>query len=163
MKAELLMMEAEQAKLKESEKEKLSNIRRAKISTKQNAARDEESINTMMSNMEDYLKLALFYYSAYTRKTSIESDLAVFRIVALWLGNHSEKIADTVKESLKVIPTYKFVPVLPQLAPRLDNHKDGVGRMVWETLERCTIDHPHHTLPHILAQVHAFADVERKE
>nr|XP_029716686.1 serine/threonine-protein kinase ATM-like [Aedes albopictus] len=163
MKAELLMMEAEQAKLKESEKEKLSNIRRAKISTKQNAARDEESINTMTSNMEDYLKLALFYYSAYTRKTSIESDLAVFRIVALWLGNHSEKIADTVTESLKVIPTYKFVPVLPQLAPRLDNHKDGVGRMVWETLERCAIDHPHHTLPHILAQVHAFADVERKD
>lgn len=163
MKAELIILESEQAKLKESDREKLTNLRRAKISTKQNAARDEESIKTMMSNMEDYLKLALFYYSAYTRKTSIESDLAVFRIVALWLGNHSEKIADTVKESLKVIPTFKFVPVLPQLAPRLDNHKEGVGRMVWETLERCAVDHPHHTLPHILAQVHAFADVERKD
>ncbi|XP_021700539.1 serine/threonine-protein kinase ATM isoform X2 [Aedes aegypti] len=163
MKAELIMLESEQAKLKESDREKMTNLRRAKISTKQNATRDEESINTMMSNMEDYLKLALFYYSAYTRKTSIESDLAVFRIVALWLGNHSEKIADTVKESLKVIPTFKFVPVLPQLAPRLDNHKEGVGRMVWETLERCAVDHPHHTLPHILAQVHAFADVERKD
>ncbi|XP_062545587.1 serine/threonine-protein kinase ATM [Armigeres subalbatus] len=163
LKAELIMLEAEVAKLKDSDKEKIMNLRRAKVSTKQNALRDEESINTMMSNMEDYLKLALFYYSAYTRKTSIESDLAVFRIVALWLGNYSEKIADTIKETLKVIPTYKFVPVLPQLAPRLDNQKEGIGRLVWETLERCAIDHPHHTLPHILAQVHAFADVERKD
>ncbi|XP_055591909.1 serine/threonine-protein kinase ATM isoform X2 [Uranotaenia lowii] len=162
LKQELIMMEAEQAKLKESDKERLTNLRRAKISAKQNAARDEEALNTMMSNMENYLKMALLYYSAYTRKSSVESDLAVFRIIALWLGNHSDTILANINEALKVVPTYKFIPVLPQLAPRLNNRTDGIGRIVFETLERCANDHPHHTLPHILAQFFAFADVESK-
>lgn len=163
LKREQIMLEAEQAKLKETEKDKLSNLRRAKMSAKQNITRDEESLKTMLSNMEDYLKMALLYYSAYTIRTSVESDLAVFRIVALWLGNHSVKIVDCVKQTLKVVPTYKFIPVLPQLVPRLDNRDDGVGKIVWETLERCTVDHPYHTLPHIFAQVYAFADMESKD
>lgn len=163
LKREVDMLDAEIHSLDETDKEKLSALKRARISAKQNAVRDEESMKTMVSNMEDYLKMALLYYSSYTRKTSVESDLAVFRIVALWLGNHSTGIVVNIKEALKVIPSYKFVPVLPQLAPRLDNSAEGVGQIIGEILERCAVDHPHHTLPHILAQVYAFADVESKE
>ncbi|KAL1384592.1 hypothetical protein pipiens_000408, partial [Culex pipiens pipiens] len=163
MKRELSMVEAELAKLKETEREKISHLRRARMSTKQNIARDESSLKTMVFHMNEYLQMALLYYSSYARFTSIESDLAVFRFVGLWLGNHSEKIEDTVTEGIKVIPTHKIVPVLPQLAPRLDNHTGGVGKIVRDILERCAIDHPHHTLPHIFAQLYAYADVERTE
>ncbi|XP_053693335.1 serine/threonine-protein kinase ATM [Sabethes cyaneus] len=163
LKKELALIEAEQASTKESEKEKLSNLRRAKMSTKQNAARDEQSIKMMQSDMENYLKMALLYYSSFSRKSSVESDLAVFRIVALWLGNYSAALAESCAESLQVVPTYKFVPVLAQLVPRLDNRSDGVGKMVFSILERCANDHAYHTLPHIFAQVYAFADVERSE
>ncbi|XP_058819589.1 serine/threonine-protein kinase ATM [Topomyia yanbarensis] len=162
LKKELSMIEAEQAKTKESEKEKLINLRRAKMSMRMNAARDEESVKTMKSNMNDYLQLALLYYSSFSRKMSVESDLSVFRIVALWLGNHSS-IADSIRDYLNCIPTHKLVPVLPQLTPRLDNRSDGVGKIVSDVLERCAIDHPYHTLPHIFAQVYAFADVDRTE
>ncbi|XP_055549557.1 serine/threonine-protein kinase ATM [Wyeomyia smithii] len=159
LKNELALIEAEQANTKEPEK--LSFLRRAKMSTKQNAARDENSLKMMQSDMESYLKMALLYYSSFSRKSSVESDLAVFRIVALWLGNYSA--AESCAESLQVIPSYKFVPVLAQLVPRLDNRNEGIGKMVLSILERCAVDHPYHTLPHIFAQVYAYADLERSE
>ncbi|XP_055632335.1 serine/threonine-protein kinase ATM [Toxorhynchites rutilus septentrionalis] len=163
LKKEINMLDVEIQSLDDTDREKLSALRRARISAKQNATRDEESLKTMVTNMEDYLKMALLYYSSYTRKSSVESDLAVFRIVALWLGNHNVEIITNVREALKVVPSYKFVPVLPQLAPRLDNSAEGIGKIIEEILERCAIDHPHHTLPHIFAQVHAYADVESKD
>ncbi|XP_058447128.1 serine/threonine-protein kinase ATM [Malaya genurostris] len=162
LKQEIELIDSEIDKTNKSDGDKLSNLKRAKLSMHKNVLRDEQSIKTMESNMNDYLQLAVLHYSSFAKRTSVLSELAVYRIVALWFGNHN-LLVNSIQEYLCCIPTHKLVPLLPQLVPRLDNQSDGVGQVVSSILERCVIDHPHHTLPHIFAQVYAFADLDRSE
>lgn len=48
----------------------------------------------------------------------------MFRVISLWLANQDFEFQDgdeTFEELLNMIPSWKFVTVLPQLAPRLTN------------------------------------------
>jgi len=51
------------------------------------------------------------------------------------------------------------VIALPQLTVRLsDNKTDPLNKLLKSLLTRCSIEHPHHTLPLILALVNSYAD-----
>lgn len=50
--------------------------------------------------------------------------MSVFRVISLWLANQDFEFEDgeeSFEELLSMIPSWKFVTVLPQLAPRLTN------------------------------------------
>lgn len=63
---------------------------------------------------------------------------------------------------LQEIPTYKFIVALPQLTVRLTDRNDKVSELITALLSRCAVDHPHHTLPLILALVNSYADSTEK-
>lgn len=53
------------------------------------------------------------------------SNMRAFRILSLWLENRDSKDLDKqLKEWLAKIPSHKFVPILPQLAPHLTNNSN---------------------------------------
>ncbi|XP_043247163.1 serine-protein kinase ATM-like [Amphibalanus amphitrite] len=87
-------------------------------------------------------------------------DLLVYRLVALWLADTSGQVCELLRPAAPRLPAFKLVPLLYQLAARL-------GRPGWlpesaqlleELLERCAAEHPHHTLPVLLALKNAHAD-----
>lgn len=52
-------------------------------------------------------------------------NIRIFRIISLWLKNRDNyDLEEHVKDYLKTLPSYKFIPVLPQLVPHLSNAED---------------------------------------
>lgn len=59
------------------------------------------------------------------------------------------------------ISTDKYITVLPQLIPHItDSSTDLFSIKVNEIVEKCAIDHPHHTLPLLFSLVNANKDRE---
>ncbi|GJQ73706.1 hypothetical protein Trydic_g14041 [Trypoxylus dichotomus] len=120
---------------------------------------DEIEIENTYKEKNAYWKLALKYYLINLQHSDI-SDISVFRILSLLLENRSLKESDNLLgKCLPQIPSYKFISILPQLAPHLTNNtKDDFSNLVAEIIERCAKDHPHHTLPIVLALVNSNND-----
>ena len=77
----------------------------------------------------------------------------------MWLDNTHEKEVDEILEKgLNQIPSYKFIPLVPQLAPHMSNIEDSFTIKIGQVLERCAKDHPHHTLPILLALKNLYND-----
>ncbi|XP_050088728.1 serine/threonine-protein kinase ATM [Anopheles aquasalis] len=152
--------ELEQLKLeatKAADKEQ-RDMRRLAALMQKNMQRDKKEVERVEQDRRNYLLMALQYYIDYSGQSTIESDFVIFRIIALWLNNlHEAGVQQMMNDRIQAIPSFKFVPVLPQLAPRLST-KSSVGAIVHSTLVRCTLAHPHHTLPYVFAQLHAFKD-----
>lgn len=86
--------------------------------------------------------------------------MSIFRLVSLWLSNYkSSKILRLVDKKLHLIPSHKFLLLLPQLTARLSETKD----LLSDLLERCTIDHPHHMISLIMALVKSNVDNPNKD
>uniref|UniRef100_A0A182Y8C8 Serine/threonine-protein kinase ATM n=1 Tax=Anopheles stephensi TaxID=30069 RepID=A0A182Y8C8_ANOST len=161
-KANLARMEEEATRLKaeaaHATDQRRKDVGRSLHFMHKNLQRDRKAAEEVEQSRGDYLNLALCYYLMYAKQTTIVSDMVIFRIVSLWLNNQQNKSAkELIEESLLSIPSYKFIAVLPQLTPRVGVHGD-VGALVQRALVRCALDHPHHTLPFVFAQLHAFKD-----
>ncbi|KAL7034827.1 hypothetical protein ACKWTF_008120 [Chironomus riparius] len=106
-------------------------------------------------------KNAIYYYVRSTIYSPDDNILNIFRIVSLMLANFSKSsfIRVFLEKNLLKIPSYKFVIALPQLTVRLNDSKsDPLNKLLRALLTRCALDHPHHTLPLILALVNSYAD-----
>uniref|UniRef100_A0A182F611 Serine/threonine-protein kinase ATM n=1 Tax=Anopheles albimanus TaxID=7167 RepID=A0A182F611_ANOAL len=155
MENELEQLKLEMTKPSDSQK---TAMKRLAASMQKNMQRDKKEVERVEQDRRNYLLMALQYYIDYSRQSTVESDFVIFRIIALWLNNQQEAgVQQMMKDRIEAIPSFKFVPVLPQLAPRLCT-KSPVGAIVHSTLVRCTLAHPHHTLPYVFAQLHAFKD-----
>ncbi|CAH1170506.1 unnamed protein product [Phaedon cochleariae] len=122
---------------------------------------DEIEINNTKVEGNQFLKLAFKYY-LLTLVHSEDRNIRIFRIMSLFLENrNNDQIADTVEEHLHKLPTYKYITMLPQLIPHItETNTDLFSRRVNEIVEKCAIDHPHHTLPLLLSLVNANKDKE---
>ncbi|KAI5092996.1 serine-protein kinase ATM [Silurus meridionalis] len=96
-----------------------------------------------------------------------EHDPWVFRLASLWLENADTKsVNDLMKEGVSKIPSYKFLPLMYQLAARMGTKVSnpvtsedvGFHTVLNELICRSSMDHPHHTLFIILALVNANKD-----
>ncbi|XP_050985185.1 serine-protein kinase ATM [Labeo rohita] len=96
-----------------------------------------------------------------------EHDTWVFRLASLWLENADFKtVNDMMKSGVKKIPSYKFLPLMYQLAARmgtkvsssLTSQDVGFHHVLNELICQSSLDHPHHTLFIILALVNANKD-----
>ncbi|XP_072528166.1 serine-protein kinase ATM-like, partial [Salminus brasiliensis] len=96
-----------------------------------------------------------------------EHDTWVFRLASLWLENADVRnVNDMMKEGVKKIPSYKFLPLMYQLAARMGTKLSnsltpedvGFHNVLNELICRASMDHPHHTLFIILALVNANKD-----
>lgn len=83
-------------------------------------------------------------------------DDVVFRFVSLWFDqSHNNHLNTQLKDKIASVPTHKFVRVVHQLTARLSHEKDSKFQTVLAKLVTgMCIDHPFHSLPHILLLRH---------
>lgn len=64
-------------------------------------------------------------------------DLKIFRVVSLWLdSSENTKLHVVLNHYLGKIPTYKFLPVLPQLIARMGDSCDTFSGMLQSLIGR---------------------------
>ncbi|XP_057207149.1 serine-protein kinase ATM isoform X2 [Triplophysa rosa] len=93
-----------------------------------------------------------------------EHDTWVFRLASLWLENADVKtVNDMMRTGVKKISSYKFLPLMYQLAARMgtkvsSSQDVGFHNVLNELICHSSLDHPHHTLFIILALVNGNKD-----
>ncbi|XP_027901387.1 serine-protein kinase ATM [Xiphophorus couchianus] len=95
-----------------------------------------------------------------------EHDTWVFRLASLWLESADIKeINDIMKRGVKQIPSYKFLPLMYQLAARMGtkmaagvSEDPGFHEVLNDLICKASLEHPHHTLFIIFALVNANKD-----
>lgn len=82
---------------------------------------DEAEVNNAQKEMNMYLKLAVTYYLKLLQETDMYN-LKIFRILSLCLSNkQNTAIVEILKDNLSRIPSYKFIPCLPQIVPHISS------------------------------------------
>uniref|UniRef100_A0A8C4LRV0 Serine-protein kinase ATM n=1 Tax=Equus asinus asinus TaxID=83772 RepID=A0A8C4LRV0_EQUAS len=89
-------------------------------------------------------------------------DMWIFRLCSLWLENSGvSEVNGMMKANGIKIPSYKFLPLMYQLAARMGTKMmGGLGfhEVLNNLISRISMDHPHHTLFIILALANANKD-----
>ncbi|XP_043278372.1 serine-protein kinase ATM [Venturia canescens] len=123
---------------------------------------DAAEVENIKREKSMYLVLAAKYY-LMTLQTGEDHDLLVFRLVSLWLDNmFNESFNEILTEQIQNVASYKFIVLLPQLAPHMSNDKSIFTTQINALMERCAKEHPHHTLPVVLALKNTHKDNEFK-
>ncbi|KAK8756671.1 hypothetical protein V5799_000627 [Amblyomma americanum] len=112
-----------------------------------------------------YLRQAVAHYLQCLRGGP-EHDLRLFRLASLWVSNASmPEINALLKEGLGKLASYKFVPLIYQLAARM-SRPNGSGStfstLLLQLIERVVREHPYQTLPVVLALCNAEKDPTEK-
>ncbi|XP_011366455.1 serine-protein kinase ATM isoform X2 [Pteropus vampyrus] len=91
-----------------------------------------------------------------------EHDMWIFRLCSLWLENSGvSEVNGMMKRDATKIPSYKFLPLMYQLAARMGTKMmGGLGfhEILNNLISKISTDHPHHTLFIILALANANKD-----
>lgn len=156
---------AKKVSLARSEKEKTVLQRTLQSLVTQNDL-DRKEYEIVISDANVYLVKAV---ENYLKTLEIVSDgredpayttSAVFKLVSLWFG-HAEyaHMNEMMKAHLDFVPSYRLLPLMYQLAARLDVD-DGAGSRMYSQvfgstllrlIHRMATDHPYHTLYQIFA------------
>ncbi|KAJ1684822.1 hypothetical protein LUZ63_016212 [Rhynchospora breviuscula] len=118
---------------------------------------DKEEEKKIQDDRDNFLRLAL---DGYQRSLVVggKYDLrVVFRLVSLWFNLSSCKhVVESMQKALKEVQSYKFVPLVYQIASRLGSSKDAQGPNNFQSVlvslvRKMAIDHPYHTIFQLLA------------
>ncbi|XP_042342685.1 serine-protein kinase ATM [Plectropomus leopardus] len=126
---------------------------------------DEKALSNLQADKQRFLCKAVENYIQCLGEGE-EHDTWVFRLASLWLENADVKaVNDTMKKGVKQIPSYKFLPLMYQLAARMGTkmatgitQDTGFHDVLIDLICRASLEHPHHTLFIILALVNANKD-----
>ncbi|KAG8040922.1 hypothetical protein G9C98_001910 [Cotesia typhae] len=127
---------------------------------KQNSIDVAEYIN-IQNERKMYLELTTKYYLK-TLETGESHNFFIFRLISLWLKNKdNNELYQLFNDHLNKIPSFKFIPLIPQLAPHLsDKIGDKFTKTIYELLKKCANEHPHHTLPTLFALMNTRKDYD---
>uniref|UniRef100_A0A3B5B9P8 non-specific serine/threonine protein kinase n=1 Tax=Stegastes partitus TaxID=144197 RepID=A0A3B5B9P8_9TELE len=126
---------------------------------------DEKALSNLQTDRQRFLCKAVENY-IQCLKQGEEHDTWVFRLASLWLENSDIKVVnDMMKKGVKLIPSYKFLPLMYQLAARMGTkmaagvaEDTGFHNVLIDLICRASLEHPHHTLFIIFALVNANKD-----
>lgn len=142
---------------------KNQDIKRAVIISQKQSTNDAAELKNIEQERRNYLAQALKYYLK-TLCSSEEHNLLIFRLVALWLDNMLDnEVNEVLLNELDNVPSFKFVPLVPQLAAHVSNdirNPRSFSTRIFKILERCALEHPYHTLPVVLALKNLHSDPE---
>ncbi|CAC5396816.1 ATM [Mytilus coruscus] len=155
--------EAKQALMKKAKMEMetlkqlgdISKDRYYKILSKQSDI-DKAEIEAMNEDKTKYLQKAVENYLKCL-KYGDKHDLRIFRLISLWFSNTAVQDVNTlIEKSIKTLKSYKFIPLMYQLAARMDTkaQSQSFQATLNNMIERAAKDHPHHTLSCVLALAH---------
>lgn len=144
-----------------SDAAKSQDFRRAVAMYERQRAIDETEVKNKQKEKDMYLTLAVSNYLQLLEQCD-SYNLIIFRILSLCLSNkQNEEIISILKEAIGKISSYKFMPILPQVVPHIGyGDLDLFERQIYSIIERCMVDHPHHTLPIIIALAESYKDRE---
>ena len=152
---------AELGKLKSAASDQ--EVRRAALFLNQESVKDQSEYDTLIEQRQSYLLQAVENYLiclAQSSQSDGSFDVRISRFISLWFDNRaSQPMTRLLDEWLPKIATYNFIAVLPQLAARLvvharpDTHHAHFPGLLIDLMRRCAVQHPHHTLPVIMALV----------
>ncbi|XP_060082468.1 serine-protein kinase ATM-like [Ylistrum balloti] len=126
---------------------------------------DRQEITALEDDKGRFLVTAVENYMRCL-KAGDRHDLRVFRLTSLWFSNNNDQeVNEIIQDSIENLSTYKLLPLMYQLATRMDTrpHKDQCPlfqNTLNKVIERTAVDHPHHTLFCILALAHAKMDAD---
>ncbi|XP_035535893.1 serine-protein kinase ATM isoform X1 [Morone saxatilis] len=126
---------------------------------------DEKALSNLQADRQRFLCKAVENYIKCLEQGE-EHDTWVFRLASLWLENADVKtVNDMMKKGVKQIPSYKFLPLMYQLAARMGTKMasgitddTGFHDVLCDLIRRASLEHPHHTLFIIFALVNANKD-----
>ncbi|XP_011860130.1 PREDICTED: serine-protein kinase ATM isoform X2 [Vollenhovia emeryi] len=135
------------------------DFKRAVIIDQKQSTNDVAELKNIEQEKRNYLAQALRYYLK-TLRSSEEHNLLIFRLVALWLDNMcDDEVNEDLLAELDIIPSFKFVPLVPQLAAHISNIRQcSFSARIFQILKRCALEHPYHTLPVVLALKNLHSD-----
>uniref|UniRef100_A0A7N8YQ22 non-specific serine/threonine protein kinase n=1 Tax=Mastacembelus armatus TaxID=205130 RepID=A0A7N8YQ22_9TELE len=162
--------ENKQALLKKA-KEEVDLIKESKVSNRytvkveKELQLDETALSNLQSDRQRFLCKAVENY-IQCLKEGEEHDNWVFRLASLWLKNAGVKaVNDIMRMEVKHIPSYKFLPLMYQLAARMGTkmatgiaEDAGFHDVLNNLICQASLEHPHHTLFIIFALVNANKD-----
>ncbi|XP_047515657.1 serine-protein kinase ATM [Pieris napi] len=137
-------MKGTAASLRSSQQTLTRDEKKALIANNAFRQMDEAEIANTRAEKETFLELAMRFY-LLSLKQSDDNNLSIFRVISLWFENNLVNLSG-LGEALKAVPSWKFITVLPQIAPRLSSDDTSFVHLK-EILIRCAKEHPHHTLP----------------
>lgn len=146
-------------------KDTTSDVKKSYVVLQKSINMDKEEIDDAEKRKKSAARNALYYYVRSTINSMDDNIFNIYRIVSLMLENfHSIVFVQKLLiGNLLRIPSYKFLTALPQLVVRLGSDQtDKLNRLLKKLLEYCAMDHPHHTLPFILALKYSYKDSENK-
>ncbi|XP_029458325.1 serine-protein kinase ATM [Rhinatrema bivittatum] len=122
---------------------------------------DEFAIASLKEDRQSFLCRAIENYISCL-VCGEEHDMWIFRLCSLWLENHLVfEVNDMMKQGAQKIPSYKFLPLMYQLAARMGTKKTEelkFHEVLNDLITRISMDHPYHTLFIILALANANKD-----
>lgn len=156
---------------KHKTKELEALIRRLKCSTKgektdysikiqelqKQLAMDKEEAEKIQDDRDNFLSLALDGYKRCLVVGDKYDVRVVFRLVSLWFSLSSRKsVVDSMLTTITEVQSYKFIPLVYQIASRMGSLKDSQGSHTFQfalvsLVKKMAIDHPYHTIFQLLA------------
>jgi ataxia telangiectasia mutated family protein len=146
---------------------------------------DREDMTVLLENREEYLCKAIKYYLNCLElgqvvscekncESSLQSDnFSIFRLISLWTQNsNNQNVNKTVEKKIFRIGTYKFLILMHQISARIslkalncsskdDDDSDDerlFQQILINLITNISKDHPHHSLPILLAFQNANKD-----
>ncbi|KAG8185655.1 hypothetical protein JTE90_008926 [Oedothorax gibbosus] len=120
---------------------------------------DQNEMKGMEVDRKRFLQNAIENYMECL-KGSDAHDLWIFRLVSLWFQNlNDEEMNRIIKDKIHRLQSYKFLPLMYQLAARMGTQASNTfTSILLSLLKQLSLEHPHHALPVILALNNADKD-----
>ena len=106
------------------------------------------------NSVEQFLVEALQQYSNALKYSYQHDDLrTTFKVVSLWFDNNTNvKVNKIIEQSVvHAVPSYKFVPLMYQIASRLGTGHEDFQKILQMLLGKLVDEHPHHSLTQLFA------------
>ncbi|XP_014671561.1 PREDICTED: serine-protein kinase ATM-like [Priapulus caudatus] len=136
---------------------------RVLITLEKQSILDQREMSDMLRQKNTFLVKAVNNYLRLLRAGD-DHDLRVFRLVSLWFHNaNNDDVNALIKDGVGCIKSHKFLALMYQLAARMSTkqqHSSLFQPTLDELIVRTVKDHPHHTLPIILALANSYKDTE---
>lgn len=92
---------------------------------------DKKEVQGIETEKSKYLLLAITNYLKICYLSDEFNDRTVFRIISLWFANKGNaEVTAVFRSELPKIPSYKFVPALPQISARIANGDESFHRLI---------------------------------
>lgn len=118
---------------------------------------DREEAEKLQQDRDNFLSIALEGYKHCLVVGDKYDVRVVFRLVSLWFSLSTKQIiVNGMLSTIEEVQSYKFIPLVYQIASRMGGSKDGHGAQNFQfalvsLLKKMAIDHPYHTIFQLLA------------